>query len=45
MVGCRGQAILVGNTAQRSGPYVIYTGAAWEKFLRSVKQGDFDRPD
>jgi hypothetical protein len=44
VVGCRDKSIFVGNTAQFSGPYVVCSTVAWEKFLLSVKRGDFDRP-
>ena len=43
MVGCQDKAIIVGITTQPSGPYVIYPVLAWERFLFSVKRGDFDR--
>jgi hypothetical protein len=41
-VGCRDKSILVGSTVQPNSPYIIYTTAAWKKFLLSVKRGDFD---
>lgn len=44
MVGYRDESVLVGNTIQPNGPYVTYTTAAWNKFLLSVKRGDFDHP-
>ena len=44
MVGHENESIIVGNSTQRNGPYVIYTRAAWSKFLLSVKQGEFDQP-
>jgi hypothetical protein len=44
MVGHQDQAILVGDTARPNGPYIVYTRAAWREFVRSVEQGDFDRP-
>ncbi len=44
VVGHRDESILVGNTTQPNGPYVIYTTAAWKRFLLGVKQGDFNRP-
>jgi hypothetical protein len=44
MVGRQAESILVGNTMQPNGPYIIYTNATWKKFLLGVKRGDFDRP-
>ena len=44
MVGRQAESILVGNTMQPNGRYVIYTNAAWKKFLLGVKRGDFDHP-
>ena len=42
MVGRQGESILIGNTAQRSGPYISCTEAEWNRFLLSAKCGDFD---
>lgn len=44
MVGSQAESIIVGNSMQPNGPHVIYTNAAWKKFLIGVKRGDFDRP-
>lgn len=43
MVGSQGESILAGSTMQPGGPFVIWTNAAWKKFLIGVKRGDFDR--
>lgn len=42
VVGCQDKSIIVGNTIQPNGPHVTYSTAAWNKFLHSVKRGDFD---
>jgi len=41
-VAASGQAVLIGNSREPSGPVLAYTPEEWREFVIGVKEGDFD---
>jgi hypothetical protein len=42
MVARKGEFVVIGNTANRTGPISEFTADEWRHFVAGIKQGDFD---
>jgi hypothetical protein len=41
-VAANGEQVLVRDSKDPAGPWIRYTAAEWDAFLRGAKNGDFD---